>query len=99
MAYADIQQKLIERGYKRVERDDRLLDIFPKENREKGIELWERWETKTIHILRLRAPFTAKKIKNYQLPRADIVTALLRNQTLSLDGAAAVITDLATAEL
>lgn len=40
MIYQDLLRALYHAGYTRIERDDRLLDVFPKETREKGIELW-----------------------------------------------------------
>jgi hypothetical protein len=75
---------LMSKGFTRVERDDRLLDIFPQEISEKGIEMWERWDKEDIYLLRLHLPFRAKFTKLYKLPRAKIEKALKENQVKKL---------------
>lgn len=84
MEYPDLLQKLVASDFRRVERDDRLLDVFPGEDREKGIELWEKWEKETIKIVRIHLPFSDKKTWFYQIPRQDIEQALLKNDHLLL---------------
>ncbi len=85
MEYPSLLQKLVQSDFRRVERDDRLLDVFEGEDREKGIELWEKWEKDTIKIVRLHLPFTDKKTWFYQIPRQDIERALLNNTHLLFD--------------
>lgn len=84
MEYPDLLQKLVESDFRRVERDDRLLDVFIGEDREKGIELWEKWEKESIKIARIHLPFSDKKTWLYQIPRQDIEQALLKNDHLIL---------------
>lgn len=57
----NIYNELVAEGFERVERDDRLLDVFPKEVREKGIELWDKWGADTVEIVRV---YTQGKKKN-----------------------------------
>ena len=84
MEYPALLNLLMSKGFTRVERDDRLLDIFPQEISEKGIEMWERWDKQDIYLLRLHLPFRAKFTKLYKLPRAKIEKALNANQTKKL---------------
>ncbi len=82
------REKLLAEGYNRVERDDRLLDIFPKETPGKGVELWEKWPAPhssksevgddTIKIIRL---WNGKQTE-YTFPRQEIELALKENRTL-----------------
>lgn len=84
MEYIEFISALAQNGFTRVERDDRLLDIFPSEQSEKGIELWEKWEAKTIHLVRLHLPFRGKFVKRYRLPRQKIEQALYSNKQKKL---------------
>lgn len=67
-------------GFIRVERDDRLLDVFSKETLDKGVELWEKWNQDTIDIIRIHN----KKHTQYQFAREAIERALLINQKIEL---------------
>lgn len=58
MEYPELLRKLVASDFRRIERDDRLLDVFPGEDREKGIELWEKWEKDSIKIVRIHLPFS-----------------------------------------
>ncbi|HLC49270.1 MAG TPA: hypothetical protein VJI96_02715 [Candidatus Andersenbacteria bacterium] len=80
----DLYNQLVSEGFERVERDDRLLDVFPKEVREKGIELWDKWGADTIEIVRLHVPRGRKGLTRYAVPRVVIETALLSNKKLDL---------------
>lgn len=84
MTYIDLINKLAQSGFSRVERDDRLLDVFPSEISEKGIELWERWDKANISLVRIHLPFRPKFIKYYKLPRPNIEHALYENKTKQL---------------
>jgi len=85
MTYNHFTQTLYQEGFSRVERDDRLLDVLPGQTREKGIELWEKWNTENIEIIQLRLPFKPQKATSYTLPRNQIERLLKTNQTVSLD--------------
>lgn len=82
MTYSELLRLLFQAGFTRVERDDRLLDIFPTEDREKGVELWECWQAETIRILRVRLPFKAEQLKLYGFSRTGL-EALLQANTVS----------------
>ena len=84
MTYIDLINKLAQSGFNRVERDDRLLDVFPTEISEKGIELWERWDQVHISLVRIHLPFRPKFIKYYKLPRLKIEKSLYENKVRSL---------------
>ncbi len=73
----NVYNELISEGFERVERDDRLLDVFPKEVREKGIQLWDRWNADTVEIVRV---YTQGKKKNtkHTLNRTSVETLLRR---------------------
>jgi len=62
-----------------VERDDRLLDIFPAETREKGIELWEKWSANTVEIIRFHLPYSPKREEHFSFPRKNIEELLYSN--------------------
>lgn len=79
MDYIHFISSLAQSGFTRVERDDRLLDVFPSEQSEKGIELWEKWDAKTIHLVRIHLPFRKKFVKHYRLPRQKIERTLYEN--------------------
>ncbi len=85
MKYRDLLQALFHAGYQRVERDDRLLDVFPIEDREKGVELWEKWEEHEVSLVRVRVPFTPKNVELFHLYRVALEGALERNVVRSLD--------------
>lgn len=85
MMYGDLLRALFYAGYQRVERDDRLLDVFPDQDREKGIELWEKWMDDEVRILRVRVPFTEKKLELFSLRRLDLEQLLRENVVNDLD--------------
>ncbi|MCE9643275.1 MAG: hypothetical protein K8Q97_03045 [Candidatus Andersenbacteria bacterium] len=69
-------------GFSRIERDDRLLDVFPKESIEKGIELWEKWTDTEVEIIRIH---DTQNITKYVFLRERIENALRGNIILSLE--------------
>lgn len=79
MEYQKIVIKLQAAGYLRVERDDRLLDIFPLDTRRYGIELWEKWVNDKVYIFRLHSPFSIKKTNLYSILQKDIELSLQNN--------------------
>lgn len=82
MMYAD---SLEQANFVRVERDDRLLDVFPKENREKGVELWERWDKDMVELVRVRLPYVEKRQpQHFVILRTEIEEALNQNLTIKL---------------
>lgn len=85
MEYDEAAKKFLEQGFTRVERDDRLLDIFTKETLEKGVELWERWQPLAVNILRVRLPFAEKNIRHFTLDRQQLENNLLTNQPQNLE--------------
>ncbi|HSX24440.1 MAG TPA: hypothetical protein VLG69_00535 [Candidatus Andersenbacteria bacterium] len=68
-------------GFTRIERDDRLLDVFPKETIEKGVELWEKWTDKEVEIIRIH---DSKNITKHVFSREQVENALIKNQILLL---------------
>jgi len=85
MTYGELLQAVYEAGYMRVERDDRLLDVFPKESRVKGVELWERWDKEVVKILKIRMPFVVKKMELYEIPRKKLEKLLMKNIVAELE--------------
>lgn len=85
MTYTDLLHALYQGRYDRVERDDRLLDIFPKETREKGVELWEQWGEHDVKIVRVRLPFDPDKMELFALARGQLESLLRRNLSTKLD--------------
>jgi|GEM_PF-3375908 hypothetical protein len=83
--YKDFSLEVTSLGYGRVERDDRLLDVLPKQTREKGVELWEKQDSKEVSIIQLRLPFSVKKIKIFTIQRKQLATALQNNLQLNLE--------------
>jgi hypothetical protein len=81
----DLYKELGEEGFERVERDDRLLDVFFGHDREKGIELWDKWGDDTVEIIRLHIPKERKGMQKYVLSRESIEKALLEYQQLDLE--------------
>lgn len=82
MTYATLTNQLLSQHFRRVERDDRLLDVFPSETREKGVELWEKWDETKVEIVRLRVyPFHEKATQRFILDRKALEAALLVNTT------------------
>ena len=69
-------------GFSRIERDDRLLDVFPKESIEKGVELWEKWTDTEVAIIRIH---DARNIAKHVFLRERIESSLRRNTVLSLE--------------
>lgn len=76
--YQTFTQQLLQQGYSRVELDDRLLDILSGNTLAKGVELWEKWEAKTIHFIRLHLPFHPKKAEKFSHSRKKIENLLLK---------------------
>lgn len=68
-------------GFSRIERDDRLLDVFPKETIEKGIELYEQWTDTEVEIVRIH---NAKNVTKHIFPRGKIEDGLRENNVLLL---------------
>jgi len=85
MTYADLLHALSQAQYDRVERDDRLLDVFPTQNREKGVELWEQWGEDEVKILRVRLPFEEERLELFILARGQLESLLRRNIVSHLD--------------
>jgi hypothetical protein len=78
MNYSAAKKQLHDGRFTRLERDDRFFDLFPDQTREKGIELWERWEPENISYVRLRiGPYDEKKTDYFCIPKAWLETALL----------------------
>lgn len=80
MEYQDLVAVFIKRGFTRVERDDRLLDVYPKDTREKGIELWQCWDEACVDIVRMHFPYDPTKVTAYRLPREVVESDLLRSR-------------------
>lgn len=85
MTYEDLFRALYLAEYDRVERDDRLLDIFPTQTREKGVELWERWLEHDVRILRVRQPFDPATVELFGIARGQLASLLLHNRPATLD--------------
>lgn len=90
LGYGDLLRLVFKAGFTRVERDDRLLDIFPVEDREKGVELWEHWGKRHIQILRVKLPFDPTKLILYQITRTQLESLLIENTTEELAGFRAI---------
>ena len=84
MTYEELLLKLMASDWQRVERDDRLLDIFPEEDREKGVELWEQQHGIDTLILRVRLPFSEDGLKLYTIAGAQLQHLLLQNTESNL---------------
>lgn len=84
MTYSQLTTKLINKNFYRVAKDDRLLDIFPKESRAKGIELWEKIDRQNTTIIRVHEPQSIKSVTTRIIPTKDLEQALQNNQTLNL---------------
>lgn len=84
MRYERLTRNLLEKGYERVERDDRLLDIFPTDTRAKGVELWVKFCGETVEITRIRLPYKESRVAQYVLPRLKVESALAGYQTMKL---------------
>lgn len=82
MSHSELTTLLITNHWQRIERDDRLLDIFPAEDREKGVELWEKQQGDETLLLRVRLPYQAKNLKLYTLATSQ-VSYLLHNNAVS----------------
>lgn len=81
---ANLYKELSDDGFERVERDDRLLDVFIGHNREKGIELWDKWGDDTVEIIRLHIPKGKKGITRHTVSRKKIEHALLTFKKIEL---------------
>ncbi len=84
MTYAELILAAHQAGYERIERDDRLLDVFPTQTKEKGVELWLHWNSDYVQILRIKHPYHPRATAIHSVPTAILVTALQSNQTLLL---------------
>ena len=84
MNYTERTTQLLANNFTRVERDDRLLDVFPLESSEKGIELWEKWTDETIEIIRLHLPYSAKREQTFSISKKEIERLLYENKKGSL---------------
>lgn len=84
LGYGDFLRLVFKAGFTRVERDDRLLDIFPIEDREKGVELWEHWSKRDVQILRVKLPFDEKKLVLHQIKRHQLESLLMANSVEEL---------------
>lgn len=84
MSYQKIVKKLLNQGYDRVERDDRLVDVFPLETSEKGIELWQKWVNKNVFLVRIHEPMNPQSTAQYTISKAKIEQALRSNIRLIL---------------
>jgi hypothetical protein len=80
----DLYSELIADGFERVERDDRLLDVFPNETREKGIELWDKWAGDTVEIIRLHLPKGRRGMTRHTIPRNTVEQALQLSRVIEL---------------
>ena len=85
MQYRTLTKQLINQGFERIERDDRLLDILSNQTREKGIELWETNAADQMIILRFSLPYNSKKTAAFSIPRSHLTSSLLNNTPLTLD--------------
>ncbi len=80
MNYQELVAKLRNTGFTRVERDDRLLDVFIKETLEKGVELWEKWSEDTVEIVRIHH----KTSNRFSISRPRLEEALKKYHQLDL---------------
>lgn len=85
MTYFDLLRALFEVGYTRIERDDRLLDVLPDQTREKGVELWERWDKEEVRIVCVRLPFEAESAELFAVLRTELERLLQENKTAVLE--------------
>ncbi|PIT98285.1 MAG: hypothetical protein COT71_01535 [Candidatus Andersenbacteria bacterium CG10_big_fil_rev_8_21_14_0_10_54_11] len=97
MTYADLIARLQGIGLERIERDDRLLDVYPNEQRDKGNELWEcepnfsldkRGQGESggkIYLLRISEPYNIQRLELFAVSIDDIVRALTLYETHHLD--------------
>lgn len=85
MTYIDLLRALYHADYDRVERDDRLIDVFPTQTREKGVELWEKWDDQDVKILRVWLPFEAEQLELFAIARGQLESLLRRNISAQLD--------------
>lgn len=84
MSYSDFIYLMFQTGFQRIERDDRLLDVFAGETLEKGVELWEKWNKKNTWLARVRLPFNEDGLELYRLQRQKIEASLLENKRAEL---------------
>jgi hypothetical protein len=84
MNYDYMSSRLLKAGFTRIERDDRLLDVFPDQTREKGVELWERWSNSDVFIVGIWLPYSRKHLCLYSVPRGKLAEALQEYRILSL---------------
>lgn len=84
-SYKEFTRQMQAYGYRRIERDDRILDVFSSQTREKGVELWEKTQDNQVNIIRLRLPYNPKKTETFSIPRLKLETALQSNTQLNLN--------------
>lgn len=87
MNYVQFEKDLLDRGYRRVERDDRLLDILSGQTRGKGVELWDKWSESTVEFVRLSLPYRENGWYGYTLYRGEVEQALLCQKSIDLEAA------------
>lgn len=76
MTYRKLVDQLRSRGFTRVERDDRLFDCMRSQRREKGVELWEKWDMDIVYITRIFDPVGIMNVQEYHVPREYVEEAL-----------------------
>lgn len=81
MTYHNLKKELLAQGYTRIERDDRFFDVFLKETREKGIELWEKESGEELRLLRIQLPYNSKSLQKITIPRDSFERNLAQNTT------------------
>jgi len=84
MTYEELTATLMAGDWQRIERDDRLLDIFPTESREKGVELWELQHEAETLLLRVRLPYAEEKLLLYSIATPQLNYLLTSNHQSSL---------------
>lgn len=85
MKYEEARQVLEAHHFQRAERDDRIFDVFAKEIRDKGVELWDRYSEEQLTVARLPVyPFRPKGITVTAIPKKKIEELLQQNKQTSL---------------
>lgn len=85
MSYEETTQKLLKRGYARVERDDRLFDVLPHLQRKHGLEVWEKWTARTVQLALIPFQVPKPKLQRLRISRSRLEVALRKNQLISQD--------------
>lgn len=85
MKYEEARKILEEHNFERAERDDRIFDVFTKEIRDKGVELWDRYTKGKLTIIRLPVyPFRPKGITVTTIPSQEVSKLLKQNKPAHL---------------